>query len=349
MRIAVVAPYDFSKIGGVENFVLSTCKVFAREHEVSLVTHSKFNLENVKVQTMSEVDQTQFDLCLSHAIFGGGEIPEANVYIHTFHGTILGNLKVRPWLWLHPRFWMWLGMEMASLKDKTGVIGVSDWACSEIRRMKWEGELRQIPSGGGFEESRYEMSQVERTIDEEALICVFCGRKDDKVKRFDWIARGIELARKKCPGVRLKVIGGEKQPDDNGIEFLGNIPADKVGDLLSNCHVQINASHYEGYSLSISEGIFKAGLITLCTRVGGNLHQLEHGKTGFFFESPEELAAYLVTLAKNHELRKDMFKNILESELIWSWEEVCEEILEFHSELTGEASDDLEDEMESGS
>ncbi|MCJ8344282.1 hypothetical protein MJH12_01990, partial [bacterium] len=117
MKLAIYAPYDYSKVGGVERYVLSFIQACPSHIDVSLISDHVPQEFSGRVLSTQEIIQEEFDLCISHAIFGRNRLPQAKKYIHIFHGTILGNLFVRPWLWLHPKFWNWLSMEFKSLKN----------------------------------------------------------------------------------------------------------------------------------------------------------------------------------------------------------------------------------------
>ena len=325
-KIIIVAPYQLDKVGGVERFILSFAQA-AQNISKACVIYNPFKFHSDSLNVIHELDNTQYDLCISHAIYGLGVMPRAHRRIHTFHGTILGNLFQRPWLWIHPKFLQWLAMESASKREKEGVIGVSDWAVREIHRMGYRGPIDQIPSGGGFESQR--LSEPRKSSKAQELLCLFCGRSSDKVKRFALIREGIRLVRQKNENIRLLVAGGTSAKSEPGIEYLGDKPYYEVLELMKKVQVQINASYYEGYSLSLSEGIFQAGLITLATPVGGNLNTLVHGKTGFFFRSPRELATYLSSLSRNSELKDALFNNIFKEMPILSWEQVAKRTLDF--------------------
>ena len=325
-KIIIVAPYQLHKIGGVERFILSFAEAAQNISEFCVI-YNPFKFESDSLNVIHQLDDTEYDLCISHAIYGLGVMPRARRRIHTFHGTILGNLFQRPWLWIHPKFLQWLAMESASRREKEGIIGVSDWAIREIHRMGYRGPVNQIPSGGGFESQR--LSEPRKSSDSSELLCLFCGRSSDKVKRFSMIREAIRLVREKNSHIRLLVVGGKFSSSEPGIEYLGDKPYFEVIELMRKVQVQINASYYEGYSLALSEGIFQAGLITLATPVGGNLDTLVHGKTGFFFQSSRELATYLLSLSRSSELKDTLFTNIYNEMPVLSWEQVAKQTLDF--------------------
>lgn len=327
----MIAPYELKRTGGVERYILSFCEAASKEVDLILFTQTNLGIQPYQVRSLERVleDGNDFDLCISHAIYGTGPLPRARVYLHIFHGTILGNLLTRPWLSIHPSFLKWWFLEQRSLRGKDGIIGVSTQACKEIRWMGYRGDIRKIPSGGGFESERYEGE-----VKPGALRVIFCGRAQDKVKRFPWILEGFSLARAEIPDMELIVLGpGDADHGLEGVSFLGDLNPKEVDMELEKAHVQINASYYEGCSLSISEGILKAGLISLLTHRGGNKDMIKPGETGYFFNSPEELASILMDLGRDSQRRDSMIENIYQQGFKWSWERVCQEVLRFGREL----------------
>ncbi|MCO4783771.1 MAG: glycosyltransferase family 4 protein [Candidatus Cloacimonetes bacterium] len=327
MKLAIYAPYDYSKVGGVERYVLSFIQACPSDIEVTLISDKGSDDISCPVLATDQVHTQSFDLCISHAIFGGQELPKSQKYIHIFHGTILGNLFVRPWLWLHPKFWTWLWMEYQSTKNKDGIIAVSDWARSEIRQMGFKGPVTMIHSGGGFEKDRFEGDK------QLSPSFIFCGRFTDKVKRFQMILDGLRLARKTNPEIKLYVLGGDVSIQDEGLVSLGALPWNKVREVYKKYSFQINASFYEGCSLSMAEGQFLGNTVNLSTPVGGNLNQLQDTKSGYFFQNSQELAKLMVDLSTDQDKYQQMQNEIDQSKLVPSWEQVVSDTLNFYHSL----------------
>jgi glycosyltransferase involved in cell wall biosynthesis len=218
-------------------------------------------------------------------------------------------------------------MEYKSTKDKDAVIAVSDWAQSETRQMGFKGPIQKIHSGGGFEKDRF--------LGEKDLSpsFIFCGRFTDKVKRFEMILDGLRLARKSNPEIKLYVLGGDVSVQDEGLVSLGALPWDQVREVYKKYSFQINASYYEGCSLSMAEGQFLGNTVNLSTPVGGNLNQLLDTKTGYFFKNSEELAKHMTDLSTDKEKYAMMQDEIDQSKIIPSWEQVVSETLNFYHSL----------------
>ncbi|PCJ21088.1 MAG: hypothetical protein COB02_00440 [Candidatus Cloacimonadota bacterium] len=327
MKLAIYAPYDYSKIGGVERYVLSFLQACPNDIETVLISDNIPSEATFRVISTNEIEKENFDLCISHAIHGGALLPKAKKYIHIFHGTILGNLFVRPWLWLHPKFWSWLLMEYKSIKQKDGIIAVSNWASSETRKMGFKGPIEIIPSGGGFLNDKFcSEKKFSPTF-------IFCGRFSDKVKRFSMILDAFRIAKLANPKIELYVLGGDLPFKEEGIISLGALPWDEVKEVYKKCCFQINASYYEGCSLSMAEGVFLGNTINLASSVGGNLDQLLDETTGYFFKDTQELATHMILASLDEDKFEKMQKNLSESEIIPSWEDVVSKTLNFYHSL----------------
>ena len=307
------------------------CSSDLRENKLVLFTDTVLEDHNYRIKPLisTQTDSSLYDLCITHAIYGYSLLPKAREYIHIFHGTILGNLFVRPWLSIHPSFLRWLLMEKRSTLGKSGIVGVSFQACKEIKTMGFKGPIKKIPSGGGFESDRYM-----KAAKADNLTIVFCGRTQDKVKRFPWILKGFAIARRYCQGIELRVIGpGYEGMSMQGVYFMGDLQANEVGSELAKAHIQINASHYEGSSLALAEGVLQGGLISLVTPVGGNRDIIENGVTGYFFESPHELASLIRQLEADRGLCDLLLDNVQRLKFQWTWEHVAKEVLDFGRDL----------------
>ncbi|MBV8697006.1 MAG: glycosyltransferase, partial [Bradyrhizobium sp.] len=78
-----------------------------------------------------------------------------------------------------------------------------------------------------------------------------------------------------------------------------------IPDLLNASDVAILASHQEGFSNAIIEGM-QAGLPVIVTDVGGNAEAVASGETGLVVapRDPDALAAAILRLASDGELRQ---------------------------------------------
>lgn len=95
----------------------------------------------------------------------------------------------------------------------------------------------------------------------------------------------------------------------NGLQeriiFLGH--CDNIAEVTSALDIAVLASHFEGMGRVILEAM-AAGLPVVATRVGGIPDLVVDQETGFLVEphNPEQLAQFIIYLAFNPELRKQM-------------------------------------------
>ncbi len=332
MMIALPAPYDLTRAGGVERYILSLAKALMKKHEVIIYSDSNPGSPFV-VRPLNQAPKDQADLVITQAIYGQCPKPDSKKRVHIYHGTILGNWIARPWLLLHRKFWSWFLMEKSSYTGLSGVVTVSRQAMREVRLMGYTGPIHLVHSGGGFSDE-LGIAKKEHTNQKLAL---FCGRPMDKVKRFDWIEKAVKEARFLGSSWKLLVLGDfGNRSEDEAVIPLGSLPHFEVLQCLKRADLQINASYYEGCSLALAEGMYYASLPALATRVGGNKDQILPNQNGDFFKSPIDLAQKLVALEKNPAILQS-WRSFLETQCrVPSWEDVAQSILDF-SETLGES------------
>ncbi len=155
--------------------------------------------------------------------------------------------------------------------------------------------------------------------DDECVIVGITARLNP-VKDIPTLIKAFARAHRDHPQLRLLIAGdGEELSDLTALaDQLGVSEevcfAGWVSDVDSFYHaIDINTltSLSETFSYSITEGA-RAGLPTVCSRVGGLPYLIEHGVTGFLFEpgDVEALAGHLSTLADNSELRAQLGRRL---------------------------------------
>ncbi len=329
MKIGLAAPYNLNSLGGAERYTRCLAKALSQKHEVIVFTDQPpLDETGLSFLPLRDIKTEKLDLGLTQAIFGHLRL-QAKIRLHIFHGTILGNLKARPWLLIHPRFLGWLKGEFQALKEKDGIICVSRKAQEEVRQMGFSGPIRILKSGGGFSTEK----GLARRMDDGKIRMLFLGRFDDKVKRFPMMLKGFQKARKVCPMLYFFVAGTGSVPEADGLVPLGNLPREQALSWARRCDIQINASYYEGSSLSLAEGIFQGESFTLATPVGGSLEQIRHQDTGLFFHSAKDLSQKLIELCENPSLLEESRLSIQRNCPIPSWEEVASEVIRFAEEV----------------
>lgn len=93
----------------------------------------------------------------------------------------------------------------------------------------------------------------------------------------------------------------------NDVSFLGELPHERIFELLETSTIYLQTSNSEALSNSIIEASYY-GLPVVATKVGGIPEVVEHGVTGLLSESDDylDISVNLIKLIKDIELRKLM-------------------------------------------
>ncbi len=124
---------------------------------------------------------------------------------------------------------------------------------------------------------------------------------------------------------KLKQLVKDLRVEDR-IEFLGQVPADKIPAYLSQADIFVRPSRSEGLGSSFLEAMV-AGLPVIGTAVGGISDFLRDGTTGLFAmaDDSKDLADKISSLMENDGLRKKLGENgrklVLEN---YSWDSVAQ-------------------------
>lgn len=133
------------------------------------------------------------------------------------------------------------------------------------------------------------------------------------VKNLDLAVDGLALIKPELPDLRLLIVGSlldqsyakgflSKIADLAWVKYLGERPHRQMGSLYLLGDVVVNCSLAEGQPQAALEAMSLARPALLSAAVG-NLGIMEHGREGYYFSSPEELAGYALQLAREPEKR----------------------------------------------
>ncbi|MDH5767090.1 MAG: glycosyltransferase, partial [Gammaproteobacteria bacterium] len=105
--------------------------------------------------------------------------------------------------------------------------------------------------------------------------------------------------------LQAKQLGIEKN-----INFLGNLPNDKIPELFSKCSILINTPIIDNMPGSILEA-YACGLAVVSTNVGGIPFIVNHGVTGMLSDSGDSncLAKNIIYFIENKESAYEMISN----------------------------------------
>ncbi len=126
---------------------------------------------------------------------------------------------------------------------------------------------------------------------------------------------------------RLKLTAKSLKLDEK-ISFLGRVANSKIPELLSEAHLFVRPSRFEGFGVSFIEAM-AAGVPVIGTPVGGIPDFITHLKTGLLVEpdNPHQLASTIQTLIANKKLRELMATQALKLvKQRYTWETVAHKV-----------------------
>lgn len=163
---------------------------------------------------------------------------------------------------------------------------MSAYIANRIRREVPDSvEVRQIPCG-------IPVPDQQATQPVDTLRMVYIGRLAEEQKRISDLTRAFCRAVREVPGVEGVLYGDG--PDRSAVEAIlrtegkglpvylaGRIDSEQVYPVLLNHHVDVLLSDYEGWGLSVAEGM-ACGLVPIVLDMrSGIVELLENGRNGF--------------------------------------------------------------------
>jgi glycosyltransferase involved in cell wall biosynthesis len=144
----------------------------------------------------------------------------------------------------------------------------------------------------------------------------------DRLKAHDILARALALLKRRGVTVRAKIIGPEgdrlvseslrqyARAEQLDLELTGFLPPDEVAAWMRRCTLLVHPSRHDNAPVAVCEAM-ACGTPILAARVGGTVHLIRDGKTGWLFESANsaELADKLQVLLADAELRRRLGEN----------------------------------------
>lgn len=118
------------------------------------------------------------------------------------------------------------------------------------------------------------------------------------VKRTHWAIDLIQAVRQKGPQLDLVIAGPSRSDDENSrvkmkaaphswVHLVGEIPRQQMRQYYCQAGCVLNTSAAEGVSNALMEAM-ACGSCVIATRIPGNAGLIDHGTTGFLFDTVEE-------------------------------------------------------------
>lgn len=184
-------------------------------------------------------------------------------------------------------------------------------------------------------------------------LLLYVGRIEP-LKGIDILIHAIALMRQKGIKICLSVIGGNTSLDpdfENNemarlqllreqvglldlVAFLGKREQESLPYYYSAADAVVVPSHYESFGMVALEAM-ACGTPVVVSQVGGLAFLVRDGVTGFTVpvDDPEELAAYLIKLVEDEDLRKTMGLNASEFAKDYAWDKIADQIIALYNEV----------------
>jgi glycosyltransferase involved in cell wall biosynthesis len=209
------------------------------------------------------------------------------------------------------------------------------------RCLKYLSKLEVIPNGVELEKFNIQKKKHSGFV-------VTCVAALTEVEGVDVFIRAASLARKQDSSMTFRVVGdGELRAQlvqlseslGHSVDFLGWIPHDQIPELLAasdvcvSCVLPIYYSH-GAYPVKLFEYL-ASGTPTVVSDVPGHLEIVTEGHDALVYKAhdPADLAAKIVNLRQNHQLRVNLSRNGRLTANKYSWDKSFRKLEEIYHQL----------------
>ena len=370
MKIALVTPYDYPYPGGVTEHIASLDRVFRRwGHEVWVLAtssrdedeldrnvlkvaggvfplHSSGSVARISLsprayrRVKSILQEKAFDIIHLHEPLMP-TLPLAvlrhsrSVNVGTFHAYRENN---------HPGYAYGRHLLRPFFDRLDARIAVSEAARDAVYRY-FPSDYIIIPNGIDYERFNHQVEPIARYHDGRPTI-LFLGRLE-KRKGFDCLLEAFGQVRRAVPDARLLVAGAFSKEDKEpfvrqarregirGVHFIGYIPEQDKPRFFHSCDVFCAPSlGFESFGIVLLEAM-ASGRPVVASNIPGYRSVLTDGREGLLVEpgNPEALAAALIRLLRDPDLRARMAAQGELTARNFAWEKVASRVLDLYSEL----------------
>lgn len=361
MRIGIVCPYSFDVPGGVQFHVRDLAEaLLARGHEVSVLAPADEDTpvpdylvpagRAIPVHYNGSVARMTFGPVSARRVRKWLEAGDFDVlHLHEPVTPSLGMLA----LWIaqgpivatfHTALLRSRALQVAypmvrsSLEKISARIAVSE----DARRTLVDhlgGDAVVIPNGVYVDRFADAEPDPRWTGTPEAPTVAFLGRLDEPRKGLPVLTAAIPALLEQIPGARVLVAGrGEQGVEDarealgahaSSVEFLGSISDEDKARLLSSVDVYCAPqTGGESFGIVLVEAM-SAGSTVVASDLGAFRRVLDDGRAGVLFrtEDPADLAATLVRVLRDPELRARTTAHAAQVVRRYDWSTVAERVL----------------------
>ncbi len=227
-------------------------------------------------------------------------------------------------------------------------VAISDAVYSDVILRYNKDRVDKVYNGVAFELFNRRQGYV--TKENEPLRLVQLSRLVYEKKGQDILLKALQVIvnEHKLPGFTLDFIGGgesqaflEKMVVELGLQqyvnFIGERSRDWLFENLSSYHILVQPSRYEGFGLTILEGL-AAGLPVLTSDIDGPAEIISHTPAGFLFKNGDiadcaSKLAMMFDLYANNEVQKLMDDTFLPVRAMYSIKSCTEKYLNVYNRL----------------
>ena len=344
MKIGIFSPY-LPILGGGERYILSIALCFTQKHEVDIFwddtgilkkAKEKFglNLNKIKVKPIPRGKLTKFAILKKYEI----------IFYMTDGSLFFSPAKKNILIIQSPAHIPPLTSFISRLKLKNWqtIICYSKFMAKIIEeRLKREARVLFVPVDLGY----FKPTQKENII-------LSVGRFFPHLhsKKQDVLVEIFKKIKNRLPGWKLYLVGsvdkgGEdylnrinKMAEGEPIEILTNVSFTQLVNLYGRaklfCHaagfdedLKVHPERAEHFGVVTIEAM-AAGVVPVVFAGGGQPEIVDHGKTGFLWQTKEELVRFTLKLAEDDNLRESLSKEAQKRVRDFSSEKFCHYLYE---------------------
>jgi glycosyltransferase involved in cell wall biosynthesis len=187
-----------------------------------------------------------------------------------------------------------------------------------------KNKIISIPNGVNFSPNRHTKNRNTNNV-------LFVGRLEQR-KGIDYLVNSFKVVNDKFSGATLHIVGKGVLYDklnsfcfDNKVKavFHGPISDEELTKLYSNVSIQVVPSIFEGFGISVLEGMSN-GVAIIGTDVDGirNIINSKHNGVLVKYGNNDELANTIVDLLQDFKYRNQLIENAFKSLKLYDWNKI---------------------------
>jgi glycosyltransferase involved in cell wall biosynthesis len=178
-------------------------------------------------------------------------------------------------------------------------------------------------------------------LDPNAPVFLFVGRAFER-KGGPEVLEAFRFVRGEIPDARLLVAGpasDPRRPDDDGVDWLGDCPGERVAELLSEADAFVMPSHFEAYGIVFVEALSR-GVPCVGRDVCEMSHFIRDGANGVLVQTDDsrELSQAMLRCVRDSSIRAGAESGVGAARRDYSWDAVTDriaEIVDYDQRLLG--------------